>query len=142
MIAQAVTGTPGHVNTMAAAVARTCAMAIAAWAWACALHPAGTAGFRYRSFGSSAQQLQPGRGVPGANIGHLCVGDDPAVFLNHTLSDGAVLARADANGWSETYVAVLVDSGRPLDELEASACSRLAPLEPPLTPRHPGDGCT
>ena len=35
------------------------------------------------------------------------------------LSDGAVLARADANGWSETYVAVLVDSGRPLDELEA-----------------------
>jgi len=64
---------------------------VAAWAVAAGTSPT----FLHRSFGSTAQQLQPGRGAAGPSVGHLCVGAAPVVFLNHTLSEGAVLGVVD-----------------------------------------------
>ena len=53
----------------------------------------GVAAFSLRSFGSTPDQLQPGK--RGTGVQHICLDAPPVVFLNHTLGAGATLGVVD-----------------------------------------------
>lgn len=55
--------------------------------------PVGVEGAFLRSFGSTPDQLQPGK--RGTGVQHICLGATPVVFLNHTLGAGATLGVVD-----------------------------------------------
>jgi hypothetical protein len=53
----------------------------------------GVAALSLRSFGSTPDQLQPGK--RGTGVQHICLDAPPVVFLNHTLGAGATLGVVD-----------------------------------------------
>lgn len=53
----------------------------------------GVAAFSLRSFGSTPDQLQPGK--RGTGVQHICLDAPPVVFLNHTLGADATLGVVD-----------------------------------------------